>query len=251
MTILCYHSVQPGWESPLAVEPLDFERQCRWLSRAREVLPLDAAVDRLDRRGRLPRGTAALTFDDGFAALVRHALPVLQLHRLPATVFLVAATLTPQGHPVDWVDRPGSEPLNTLSREEVLHMQDCGVSFQSHSFAHRDLTQLSHAECVADLRDSRELLADLLGRPVRMLAYPRGRHDAQVRAAAQQAGFQHAFGLPESAEKPGAHAIPRVGIYRGNSTATVCVKSSRAYLPVRTNAVVEAAHRGARRVLRR
>lgn len=251
MTILCYHSVQPDWTSPLAVEPAGFAGHCAWLSRSRHVLSLAAAVDRLDSRGRLPRGTAALTFDDGFAALHGHAVPVLQRYSFPATVFLVAATLTAAGHPVDWVDTAHSEPLRTLSREQILHMQDAGVDFQSHSYAHRDLTQLSFAECVADLRDSRELLAELLGRPVRLLAYPRGRHNGQVRAAAERAGYRYAFGLPERAERPGRYAIPRVGIYRGNSASTVRVKSSRAYLPVRTTAAFAAVRRGVRLARRR
>jgi len=251
MTILCYHSVQPGWASPLAVEPAGFAEHCAWLSRSREVLPLEAAVSRLDGQGRLPRGTAALTFDDGFAALYEHALPLLERYNLPATVFLVAATLTPAGHPVDWVDTAGSQPLSTLSPDQVLHMQEAGISFQSHSYAHLDLTQLSFADCVADLRRSRELLVELLGRPVGLLAYPRGRHNGHVRAAAERAGYRHAFGLPEHAERPGRFAIPRVGIYRGNSTATVRVKSSRTYVPVRTASAFPAVQRAVRRALRR
>ncbi|MBA3464636.1 MAG: polysaccharide deacetylase family protein [Deltaproteobacteria bacterium] len=251
MTILCYHSVQPGWASPLAVDPADFAEHCSWLVRRRQVLPLDEAVDRVDHRGRLPRGFAALTFDDGFAALYEHALPVLQGYRLPATVFLVAATLTATGHPVDWVDTPGEAPLRTLTRDQVLHMQEAGVSFQSHSYAHHDLTRLSFADCVADLRQSRELLSEVLGRPVGLLAYPRGRHNAQVRAAAARAGYRHAFGLPERAEPAGPYSIPRVGVYHGNSTTTVRVKSSRGYFAGRTASAFPVAQRIARQALRR
>ena len=53
-----------------------------------------------------------------------------------------------------------------------------------------------------DLKESRELLGDVLGRRVDLLAYPRGKHDEHVRAAAEKAGFSHAFGLPEEAERP-------------------------------------------------
>jgi peptidoglycan/xylan/chitin deacetylase (PgdA/CDA1 family) len=235
MSILCYHSVQPRWTSPLAVEPADFAKHCAWLAHRRRMLPLRDALARLDRSGRLPRGMAALTFDDGFAALHEHAMPVLARHRMPATVFLVAQTLTPAGQPVDWVDTPGTEPLTTLSRDQVLEMQDAGVDFQSHSYAHRDLTRLGFDECVTDLRDSREFLSELLGRPVTLLAYPRGRHDERVRQAAERAGYTHAFTLPEQAEQPGQYAIPRVGIYRGNGTRTVQIKASRPYLAVCTD----------------
>jgi peptidoglycan/xylan/chitin deacetylase (PgdA/CDA1 family) len=245
MTILCYHSVEPEWESPLAVRPEAFAQQAAWLCRSRQVLPIQDALPRLDARGRLPRGTVALTFDDGFAALHEHVLPVLARENLPATVFLVAQTLTPAGRPVDWVDTPGTTPLTTLTLDQVREMQDAGVDFQSHSWAHHDLTGLSWEDCVRDLRQSREFLSDLLGRQVTLLAYPRGLHDADVRRAAAAAGYSHAFALPETAEEPGVFAVPRVGVYRGNGMVSVRVKAARHYLRVRTS---EPVARNARRV---
>jgi peptidoglycan/xylan/chitin deacetylase (PgdA/CDA1 family) len=247
MTILCYHSVHPRWNSPLAVEPGAFVQQASWLRAHRRVLPLREALPRLDATGRLPRGEAVLTFDDGFADNHSEVLPVLVRERLPATVFLVAQTLTPGGRPVDWVHTAGTEPLRTLTVDQVLEMQDAGVDFQSHSWAHRDLPELTYAECVRDLTDSREFLSDLLGRPVTVLAYPRGLHDRKVREAAEAAGYTHALALPEQAEEVGPYAVPRVGVYRGNSLRTVRVKASRPYLRLRHS---EALARGTRRVKR-
>jgi peptidoglycan/xylan/chitin deacetylase (PgdA/CDA1 family) len=251
MTILCYHSVQSAWAHPLAVEPAAFARQAAWLRASRSVLPLAEAVQQLDGAWQLPRGTASLTFDDGFADLYEHALPVLIREQLPATVFLVAQTLTSGGQPVDWVRAPAAEPLATLTLEQVLEMQDAGVDFQSHSWAHRDLPLLSQEECVRDLRDSRELLSELLGRPVTMLAYPRGLHDERVRQATARAGYTHAFTLPEGPERPGAYAIPRVGIYRGNGELAVRVKAARPYLRLRTSERVARTSRRVKRIARR
>ena len=250
MTILCYHSVEPHWEHPLAVEPAAFQEQASWVRRRRRVLPLADALPRLDATGRLPRGEAALTFDDGFAALHEQVLPVLTREQLPATVFLVAQTLTPAGQPVDWVHAPGPEPLRTLTLDQVLEMQDAGVDFQSHSWAHLDLPELSEAECLRDLRDSRELLSDLLGRPVALLAYPRGLHTAHVRRAAARAGYTHAFALPERGEQPGEYAVPRVGIYRGNGRLTFRAKAARPYLRLRTSEGLARTARGVKRVAR-
>jgi peptidoglycan/xylan/chitin deacetylase (PgdA/CDA1 family) len=247
MTILCYHSVHPRWESPLAVEPAAFAQQAAWLRANRRVLPLRDALPRLDGSGRLPRGEAVLTFDDGFADVHEHALPVLRRHGLPSTMFLVAQTLTPSGQDVDWVDDPSPEPLRTLSLDQVLELQDAGMDFQSHTWSHRDLTGLSASECEQELRESREVLSDLLGRPVTLLAYPRGLHNRLVREAAARAGYTHAFALPERAEQPDRYAIPRVGIFRGNGPHTVRIKASRPYLRLRTSEVVD---RGARRVKR-
>lgn len=235
MTILCYHSVQPDWGSPLAMHPTTFEEHCDWLSKHRRVVPLAEAVDRLGHFGQLPRGIACLTFDDGFTGVRDYALPILTRYRLPATVFLVAKTLTEAGHPVDWVDTPAGYELTTLTVEQVLEMQSAGVSFQSHSDAHLDLTSLTFDDCVRDLRQSRELLESLLGRDVPLLAYPRGRHHEGVRAAAAAAGYTHAFTLPERRERAGPYAVPRVGLYRGNSVRNLQIKSSYPYLALRTS----------------
>jgi peptidoglycan/xylan/chitin deacetylase (PgdA/CDA1 family) len=243
VSVLCYHAVEDGWPSPLAVEPALFDQHCAWLSRHRTVLPLETAVAAMDRHHRMPARTAALTFDDGFASLHSELLPRLRRWGLPATVFLVAQTLTPHGQEVDWVDTPPDHPMSTLTLDQVREMQEAGVDFQSHSWAHRDLTTLSYAECVTDLRDSRELLADLLGRPVTQLAYPRGRHDADVRRAAAEAGYSLAFALPERHEEPGPFAVPRVGIHRGNGTRVLSVKETRPYLRVRTSPVYDRARR--------
>ena len=250
MTILCYHSVDPDWESPLAARPEEFEQQCAWLARHRRVIPLPEAIDRLDASGRLPRGEAVLTFDDGFADNLTRVLPVVQRYGLPFTIFLVAETLTPGGRPVDWVKTAPAWPLQTLTVDEVHELADAGVDLQSHSWAHRDLPDLDHEACVADLRSSREFLEDLLKRPVPFLAYPRGLHDEGVRKATEQAGYTHGFTLPEGPELPGPYAVPRVGIHRGNGTRALTMKTSRAYLPLRHGHVGNAARR-ARRVVNR
>ncbi len=248
MTILCYHSVDPGWESPLSIRPEELEAHCQWIARRRTVLPLVEAVSRMDRKGRLPRGTAALTFDDGFADNLSRGWPILRRHGLPMTVFLVAQTLTDEGLDVHWVRTPPSWPLTTLTTEQVLEMHEAGVDFQSHSWAHRDLPELGFSECVEDLRRSREFLEDLLHKPIPFLAYPRGLHDERVREATEQAGYSHGFALPEGPEEPGPFAVPRVGIHRGNRPRVLAVKSSHTYLAIRHGRVGALARSALRRV---
>lgn len=246
MTILCYHTVDPLWASELAVTPDEFAAHCSWLIRSRTVIDLSHAVRRIDRTARLPRGETAVTFDDGFAGLYAHALPSLVRHGIPATVFLVAETLTPQGRAVDWAP-PGS---GTLSVDQVLEMADAGVRFGSHSYSHHDLTGLADEELDRDLLLSRTLLEDLLHTPIPFLAYPGGRHDRRVREAARRAGYTYAFTLPDRPEPPGPFCVPRAGVYPGNGPAALRIKSSRWYLSLRTTKVFPAL-RGAVRNLSR
>jgi peptidoglycan/xylan/chitin deacetylase (PgdA/CDA1 family) len=238
MSILCYHAVDPCWQSPLAVTPELFETHCAWLARHRTVVPLRVALDRMDRRGRLPRGMVALTFDDGFAQLDDLVFPALARHRLPATVFLVTATLTDEGHPVDWVDTPPPDwELQTLTREQVLAAQGAGIEFESHSWAHLTLPELDEEECRADLRSSRELLEDLLHKRVDLLAYPRGFHDAKVRRATEAAGFSRGLALPDSREQAGPYAVPRIGVFPGNGETAMRLKTYRRYVGIRQSRV--------------
>lgn len=234
MSILCYHSVRHDWPSNLAISPARFDRHCAWLRGHRRVIGLEDAVTRLID-WRLPRGFAAVTFDDGFTDLHSVALPILVRHRLPATVFLVAERVLSADRAVDWVDDPPPFPLQTLSHEQILEMQEAGIRFGSHALSHCDLTLLGDDECEIKLRSSRELLEGVLGRPVDWLAYPRGRHNERVRRAAERAGFAYGFAMYGGGEPAGRYAIPRAGIFRHNELATLRVKTSRWYLKVRAS----------------
>lgn len=235
MPILCYHSIDDNWESPLALRSDDFIQQCEWLSRNRTLVDLETAAGVMNRAGRMPRRTVAVTLDDGFADNYEIALPVLQRYGIPATVFVVAETIR-HGQEVDWVDDAPATGLRTLDREQILEMAAAGISIGSHSLRHRVLTELSAEECVEDLRESREILEDLLGKPVPHLAYPRGRHDAKVRAASAEAGYKWSFSLPQSIEPITPHALPRVGVFRENDLTRFRMKLSEWYLPARTSA---------------
>lgn len=231
--ILCYHDVDPDWLSPLAITPDEFRRQCEWLAEHREVMSLGELIPLLDDRMLPPSGRVALTFDDGFLGVHHHALPVLAKFGLPATVFVVSDTLRPGGKAVDWVDGAAPGSRQTLTVSQVKELVDAGIDVQSHSSSHRDLTTLNEEECRKDLAKSKEHLEDLLGRPVDQLAYPRGRHNATVRRAAEAAGFRWAFTLPEVNEQVSRMAVPRVGVFPGNGPNMLAAKTRRSYLAFR------------------
>ncbi len=224
MSVLCYHAIDPDWESPLAVRPEDFEDQCRVIAESGGAAP--AGLD-------TPAGRHVITFDDGFACLMKHALPSLRRYSLPSTLFVVAGTLAEQPAPVNWLRPPEDPAPQVLTAEEILEMADAGVTIASHSWEHRDLPEYTEQECLVDLRESRERLEDLIHAPVTMLAYPFGNHAPHVRRAAEQAGFELAYSLPEGREDVGPYAMPRVGIYRDNPMTTFRIKAAAPYLKFR------------------
>lgn len=251
MSILCYHTVDDDLSSRLSLTSAQFEEHCRWLAADRDVVGLTTAVALMDRRGRLPHGTVALTFDDGLEGVYRHAYPALVRHGLPATIFMVSDTLTGAHPQVDWIDGTPPGAMRAMTADQTLEMARDGFDIGSHSSRHLDLVTLEPSDCEGDLRRSRTVLEDLLGTGVDTLAYPRGRHSPQARQAARRAGFRHAFTLPEGPEPVGELAIPRVGVYAHNGLPTLRIKAARAYLPLRmgpASPVVRSAAAAARRL---
>src|SRR5207248_638434 len=49
-----------------------------------------AELTNAQARRELPSGAVCLTFDDGYSGVAEDALPVLERHELPATVFVAA-----------------------------------------------------------------------------------------------------------------------------------------------------------------
>lgn len=141
-------------------------------------------VDRLDR-GADVDGLAALTFDDALEGVHLHAMPVLRRFEAPATVFVVT-------------DARGAEPAwwpgmaRTLTDGELVEVAAAGHDLGSHTCTHRSLPALTPDELTDELERSRLAIAGLTTRPVEFLAYPSGHHNAEVRAAAQRAGYRAA-----------------------------------------------------------
>jgi peptidoglycan/xylan/chitin deacetylase (PgdA/CDA1 family) len=231
MSILAYHAVDPGWPSQLSMHPTSFARHVEWLARHRSVVPLDVALSRVRRTGSLPEGMTSITFDDGFASVYDHALPVLRRFGMPATVFIVGRTLE-GATDVDWVD-DGTVPM-TLSGDQILEMRDVGIAFGSHGYSHRSLTGLDDLELERELRDSRVALEDLLRRPVTSIAYPRAISDDRVRRVARRCGYRYGLAVSLPRQSGGPMEIARAGVYAKDGTLALRVKSSTWYLPLRT-----------------
>jgi peptidoglycan/xylan/chitin deacetylase (PgdA/CDA1 family) len=89
LTIFTYHRVtaQPDPLLPDEFHARSFAAQMSWIADYFRVLSLPDAVKTL-AQGTLPARAAAITFDDGYANNLEVALPILQRHKLTATVFI-------------------------------------------------------------------------------------------------------------------------------------------------------------------
>lgn len=92
LMILCYHGIAQGEEHgshpEMFMPPELFAHRMEVLARSGcKVVGLGEGL-RLLQNGQLPPRSVAITFDDGWADFPLHALPTLQKHAFPATIYL-------------------------------------------------------------------------------------------------------------------------------------------------------------------
>jgi len=101
--ILCYHRVGTGGVPLFSqLSPAVFERQMRYLRRNYRIVSLPQLCQEL-RNGAAVAPTVAITFDDGYRDLYRHAFTVLQKYQIPATIYLIGESMETGECP--WYDR--------------------------------------------------------------------------------------------------------------------------------------------------
>jgi peptidoglycan/xylan/chitin deacetylase (PgdA/CDA1 family) len=171
--ILTYHSLDDSG-SVISTPPALFRRQMEFLVASRiPVVPLDQVAIR--------SGSVAITFDDGFRNLLS-AIPVLEEHGFPATIFAVSGYC---GRMNNWPSQPqGAVPLLPLLGWDELGALPSLISLGAHTATHPDLSRLPAEECERELRDCQREIEQRLARPVRWLAYPYGTSSAWVRSMA-------------------------------------------------------------------
>ncbi|ABM62321.1 polysaccharide deacetylase [Halorhodospira halophila SL1] len=167
LSILIYHRVRPA-PDPMRPDDPDvqrFEEQIAWLRHACHVWPLKEAIRHL-YAGTLPRGSVAITFDDGYADNHDYALPVLLRQGVPATFFIATGFLN------------GGRMFNDTLMEAFANTEQLAVELPELGLPHLPLDGVE-ARCQASRQVTKgikhlppperaasvELILDRLGRP--------------------------------------------------------------------------------------
>ncbi|GAA4520968.1 MULTISPECIES: polysaccharide deacetylase family protein [Nonomuraea] len=215
--ILMYHSVtdSPNEETkPHSVRPSDLDEQLAYLAESGFTpLTLGDLVARLNKINgvELPGKPIVLTFDDGYADFHTKALPLLERHAFPATVFLTSGWVADAGK--DAAGRPLDDMLSWTQAREAAQT---GIEIGGHSHSHPQLDQLPGEELRQELRRNKGLLEDKLGTPVATMAYPYGYSSARVRREVRKAGYFAACAVNNTIAADGHDvlAIPRLTVAR-------------------------------------
>ena len=192
--ILMYHRVGAAAVDPhrLSVTPARFAEQIEIVAKSRRPLSLGEMVGGM-RDGTLADNAVAITFDDGYAANIAHAVPVLREHDVPATMFVTSGSIG--GAREFWWDElerlllmpgslPAELPLQSGGEMQTFSFQDSAVyadaDVHQHAGWHMDggvdptprheLYRLFHKRLMSVVADSDRqqilsMLADWAGRP--------------------------------------------------------------------------------------
>ncbi len=215
------------------VEPKTFAAQMAYLAKKRVVVPLADAVD--DRATDRSRRGVVITFDDGYRSVFELALPILERHRISATVFVPSVFI---GSVNGW-EEPDTGALPIMSAEELREAEQRGLAVESHGHRHIDLSRSDPELTRRDLQDGVHALTEVTQRRVRFLAYPFGQASEEACALAESVGFDGAFTTNRDTQSPFYRS--RISISEGDSFQLFRLKTSGYY---------DALHASTRRVRR-
>lgn len=105
-----------------------------------------------------------ITFDDGYKDNYTDAYPILKEFNIKATIFLIS-------------DAIGKKTY--LNESDISKMQDL-IDFQCHSATHRHLSDLRPDEVDYEVRESRNKIEVITGKPVFVFSYPYGNYKRSV-----------------------------------------------------------------------
>lgn len=171
-----------------------------WLDEDEFASALDAVVG---------RGDVRITFDDGNASDVEHALPQLRQRGLTATFFVVAGRLGAPG----FLDATGIRALT-----------DAGMGIGCHGMRHRPWRRLDRPALWEEVVEAKRILERVAERPVTEAACPFGSYDRRVLRFLRTHGYRRAFTSDTGTARSGDWIQARNSVRPGSAVSVIeCV----------------------------
>jgi len=218
-TVLSYHEIankSETMDSTYAVTPSNFEKQIHWLmDNGFHFVSIDDVLEYRKNEKPLPNKAVLITFDDGYQSVYANAYPILKKYKIPVVIALVGSWLQAK----DKVDFSGHTIARSkfLNQKEIKEMVSSGlVEIASHSyFSHEGIQgnpQGSMEPAITtrkwlkdknlyeddksyqqriynDLSENNLFLEQYTGQKPRVMVWPYGRYNIEVRKIAEQLGM--------------------------------------------------------------
>lgn len=190
LPVLLYHHIgprRPGTFTSLTVSPENLRRHVRTMARwgYAGIRPSDWLAW-VEEGKQLPDRPVLLTFDDAYADLAEHGLPVLREYGFGAAVYVVTSQL---GGTNRWDQAKGSVAHRVLTAEQIRYWATQGIEFGAHGRTHSSLTTLEHEAAEDEILGSKADMECVLGSKVFSFAYPYGSYNEAIQKIVRDAGL--------------------------------------------------------------
>ncbi|HUP64904.1 MAG TPA: polysaccharide deacetylase family protein [Thermoanaerobaculia bacterium] len=208
--VLTYHIVQSPSDTFFSMTREDFRLQMDYLrDTGYTVISLADLYDYVTGKlETIPKNAVVITVDDGWKCTYTEIYPVLKEMGFPFTVFIYPNFIGKSAYALSW--------------DQIVEMAADGVDIQSHTNSHPFLTKRAPSALRAELLESKGILEEKTGKPVRFLAYPYGDYNQAVVKATEEAGYDAGltcnFGAVSRDSNP--FRMNRFVIYQNTSFAT-------------------------------
>lgn len=218
--IILYHriAVSPtdgvNYKSPYYVKPELFEEEMKLLYNwGYQTITAEMLIKAIKEGADLPPRPILITFDDGNLDNYTTAFPIMQKYGFTGALYIVGNYL-------------GAE--NYMNAEQIKEMAAAGWEIGSHSMSHADLPSLEPQRQRYEIVESRNLLEEKLGVPVRTIAYPFGNSNSGVIDYAIFAGYIGGMGLGFTHDQGTGNLY---NLQRRDIKGTYDIKQFAAFLP--------------------
>jgi peptidoglycan/xylan/chitin deacetylase (PgdA/CDA1 family) len=173
MTVVAFHRVsdEQSEEDGLTCGTTKFETFCKFFRKYFRVLPLSQQLAGC-RTGANLGATLSITFDDGYLDNFEVAAPILKRLGLPATFFVTTGFIGSRTIP-PWDQQLTHQP-GWMSWDHVRSLVSMGFEIGNHTHTHVDLGTADPATIRSEFETSQRKLAEALGGPSPLFAYPFG-----------------------------------------------------------------------------
>tara|TARA_B110000008_G_C16969836_1_gene563482 strand:+ start:1786 stop:2526 length:741 start_codon:yes stop_codon:yes gene_type:complete len=137
-----------------------------------QLVSIDQAIENSENVSR----SICLTFDDGYSSDYDLVLPELKRIKATATFFIVTDLLGTPGY---------------LTEQQVRDLSEAGMQIGSHSKSHPNFLTMTPEERLDELRGSKLILENIIGKEISTFAFPFGFCDE----ACTQAVFTAAYSI--------------------------------------------------------
>ena len=214
LPVLMYHSISDEKTNDAFVLSVNkFREQMHYLHRhGFHTLSMKQVMNFLTKNQMLPEKPILITIDDGYQNIYTNAFPIMRRYGIHGTIFVIANT----------IDRNS----DYLTSSELRQMQRFGITVESHTLNHENLSQLSYAQQLYTLSFSKTEIEHLTGERVHAIAYPFGKFNDLTLRAARAAGYTLGFttngGYVNRSDN--VFKMKRCGVYGPDTMSMFCHK---------------------------